>query len=67
MARYAIGQAIAALTEKRNALRAKAKEYQNRRDRGGEICVRTHNLLLNCAQLTVAILALRHMIGGCAV
>lgn len=47
MARYAIGQAIAALTEKRNALRAKAKEYQNRRDRGGEICVRTHNLLLN--------------------
>lgn len=62
MARYAIGQAIAALTEKRDALRARAKEYQNRRDRGGKLCVRTHNLLLNCAQLTVAILALRHMV-----
>lgn len=67
MARYAIRQAISALTEKRDALRAKAKEYQNRRDRGGEVCVRTHNLLLNCAQLTVAILALRHMVGGCAI
>ena len=58
MARYAIGQAIAALTEKRNALRAKAKEYQNRRQRD-EVCVRTHNLLLQCAQLTCAIIALK--------
>ena len=61
MARFAIGRAIRALTAERQALRDKAKAYQNRRQRD-EVCVRTHNLLLQCAQLTCAIIALKGML-----
>lgn len=63
MARKALLQAIEGLQIKRNAMRCEAKAYQNRRTRvGGEVCVRTHNLLLQCAQLTCAIIALKGML-----
>ena len=67
MARKALMQAIESLQLKRGAMRSEAKAYQNRRTRAsGEVCVRTHNLLLQCAQLTCAIIALKNILGGVA-
>ena len=63
MARKALLQAIEDLRIKRVAMRSEAKDYQNRRNRAsGEVCVRTHNMLLQCAQLTCAIIALKGML-----
>jgi len=67
MARKALMQAIEGLQIRRNAMRSEAKAYQNRRNRAsGEVCVRTHNMLLQCAQLTCAIIALKNVLGGVA-
>lgn len=63
MARKALLQAIEDLRIKRLAMRSEAKDYQNRRNRAsGEVCVRTHNMLLQCAQLTCAIIAIKGML-----
>ena len=63
MARKALLKAIEDLRIKRVAMRSEAKDYQNRRNRAsGEVCVRTHNMLLQCAQLTCAIIALKGML-----
>ena len=63
MARKALLQAIEDLRIKRVAMRSEAKDYQNRRNRAsGEVCVRTHNMLLQCAQLTCAIIAIKGML-----
>lgn len=63
MARKALLQAIEGLRIKRGAMRAEARAYQHRRNRAsGEVCVRTHNMLLQCAQLTCAIIALKGML-----
>lgn len=63
MARKALLQAIEGLQVKRNAMRSEAKAYQNHGNRqSGEVCVRTHNMLLQCAQLTCAIIALKGML-----
>lgn len=65
MARKALLQAIEGLQIKRNLLRSEARACQHRIDRngvGGEVCVRTHNLLLQCAQLTCAVIALKDML-----
>lgn len=63
MARKALLQAIEGLQIRRNAMRSEAKAFQYRRNRAsGEVCVRTHNLLLQCAQLTCAIIALKGML-----
>ena len=63
MARKALLQAIEDLRIKRVVMRSEAKDYQNRRNRAsGEVCVRTHNMLLQCAQLTCAIITLKGML-----
>ena len=63
MARKALLQAIEDLRIKRMMMRRDAKYYQNRRNRAsGEVCVRTHNMLLQCAQLTCAIITLKGML-----
>lgn len=52
--------AIEILKRERAALRKKARWY-NRRNDDGDISVRTWNTLRQCAGLTVAILALKHL------
>ena len=58
--------AIELLKAKRAALREKARWYNRRNndDGDGDISVRTWNLLRQCAQLTTAILILKHTTGG---
>lgn len=63
MAREALMQAIEGLQLKRGAMRSEAKAYQHRRERA-EVCVKTRNLLLQCAQLTCAIIAIKNIMGG---
>lgn len=56
---------IEVLKRERAKLREKAK-FCNRRHHGdGVVSVRTWNLLRQCAQITIAILALKHT-GGIA-
>lgn len=55
--------AIEVLKRERAALREKARFY-NRRFTDGHVGVRTWNLLRQCAQLTTAILILKHTTGG---
>ena len=51
--------AIEILKQKRAELREKARFY-NRRRKDGAVGVRAHNLFLECARLTVAIIVLKH-------
>ena len=63
MARKALLQAIEDLRIKRWAMHSEAKAYQYSKNRtNGELCVRTHNMLLQCAQLTCAIIYLKGML-----
>lgn len=60
MAKEAILDAIADLSAKRRACRNEAKAWNARHNREtGDICVRSWNLLRQCAQITVAIIALK--------
>ena len=60
MAKEAIIDAIVDLFAKRNACRCEAKAWNARHNRGrGDICVRSWNLLRQCAQITVAVIALK--------
>ena len=54
--------AIEVLKRERAALREKARFY-NRRFTDGHVGVRTWNMLRQCAQLTTAILILKHTTG----
>lgn len=64
MAKEAILDAIADLSAKRNACRCEAKAWNARNHREpGDICVRSWNLLRQCAQITVAILALKEVMA----
>ena len=63
MAREALLKAIEGLRIRRYAMRSEAKAYQHRRGMSsGDVCVRTHNMLLQCAKLTCAIIALKGML-----
>lgn len=64
MAKEAILDAIADLSAKRNACRCEAKAWNARHNREpGDICVRSWNLLRQCAQITVAIIALKEVMA----
>ena len=64
MTKEAIIDAIVDLIAKRNAFRCEAKAWNARHNRGqGYICVRSWNLLRQCAQITVAIIALKEVMA----
>jgi len=64
MAKEAILDAIADLSAKRRACRNEAKAWNARHNREpGDISVRSWNLLRQCAQITVAILALKEVMA----
>lgn len=64
MAKEAILDAIADLYAKRNACRREAKAWNARHHREqGDISVRSWNLLRQCAQITVAIIALKEVVA----
>ena len=64
MAKEAIIDAIVDLSTKRTARRCEAKAWNARHNRKpGDICVRSLNMLRQCAQITVAIIALKEVMA----